>query len=418
MAQKKVILKDGADELLPKTSASMVFTESGQTVEAALQNAGSGGTVDSGIADITSIYSKMDIQNGGILGNEDLNTLKGYISAGKVLKISMEGTTVTFDYNTSSSTIVLSSSPMVYMGMYGVMMVISILVDSETGEYVGVTDESSGQLVQQMIPSNVNAAQICTMNGYAKPSAYSDISPTDSINTAIGKLEAGIGSGGSGGGDNIYWLPADLISLTAGATHEEILAALGGSLESIFEAAKEGKEFLIKMNLLNTIVHSIHVDVNFPSGVSVIYLNFIYCSSNSQNENSLYTIRVNTSSPSESYVKRICPEGYSLNSNFISFNSDISSDSISGIVGGEKEFKRIIQAVKDGNRLVIIDDENGINQDLSISFYSIDDNGDMQLVLSGIGPNLWGGYGGILTINYTKSSNTFSCNVIPISMGS
>ena len=39
MAQKKVILKDGADELLPKTSASMVFTESGQTVEAALQNA-------------------------------------------------------------------------------------------------------------------------------------------------------------------------------------------------------------------------------------------------------------------------------------------------------------------------------------------------------------------------------------------
>ena len=39
MAQKKVILKDGTDELLPKTSASMVFTESGQTVEAALQNA-------------------------------------------------------------------------------------------------------------------------------------------------------------------------------------------------------------------------------------------------------------------------------------------------------------------------------------------------------------------------------------------
>ena len=39
MAEKKVILKDGADELLPKTSASMVFTESGQTVEAALQNA-------------------------------------------------------------------------------------------------------------------------------------------------------------------------------------------------------------------------------------------------------------------------------------------------------------------------------------------------------------------------------------------
>lgn len=43
MAQKKVILKDGTDELLPKTSASMVFTESGQTVESALKNAGGGG---------------------------------------------------------------------------------------------------------------------------------------------------------------------------------------------------------------------------------------------------------------------------------------------------------------------------------------------------------------------------------------
>ena len=411
MAQKKVILKDGADELLPKTSASMVFTESGQTVENALKNAGSGGTGDSGIVDITSIYSKLNIQNGGIMGSEYLTALKGHIAAGKVLKVTMDGTTLTFSYNTSDTLITLSSSPMVTPAVYGAMMVVSLLVDSETGEYVGVTDESSGYLVQQMIPSNVNAAQLCTMNGYTKPSAYSAISPTDSINTAIGKLEAGIGSGGAGGGDNIYWLPSDILNLSSEATHEEILAALGGSLEPIFEATKAGKVFLIKYNIADLIVYDIPVNVYFIAGVKIVRLSFMFYGSNDNNTNALIIINANTADTSKSYVMKIRIEGYSLDINFYTLDSDSSSDTISTAVGGESGFKNIIKSVNSGSRLVVR--ESPYNIDLLTNIAQVSDNGDMLLSFTRIITSVE-----IVSISYTKSSNTFSCTVTPISMGS
>ena len=407
MAEKKVILKDGTDELLPKTSASMVFTESGQTVEAALQNAGGGGTGDSGIVDITSIYSKLNIQNGGIMGSEDLTALKGYIAAGKVLKATMDGTTLTFSYNISDTLITLSSSPMVIPSAYGAMMVISLLVDPETGEYVGVTDESRGQLVQQMIPSNVNAAQLCTMNGYTKPSAYSAISPSDNLNTAIGKLEAGIGSGGEGGED-VYYLPGEIMLLKSGATNEEITDAFGGLDYNQIRDAILGKRVYIEGRSSVYLKCMVPVSVAFGLGINV---NLQW--THPDLERIYYLTYANIPSVRIIYIR-----GYDLDIRIRSLTSNSSTDNISAAVGGESGLKSIIQAVKDGNRLVIRDVKNGVNQDLLVSFYSIEDNGDMQLCFSGIGYGLWDGLGGSLFITYTKSSNTFSCTVIPISMGS
>lgn len=40
-------------------------------------------------------------------------------------------------------------------------------------------------------------SQLASINGYSKPSSYSAISSADSINEAIGKLEAGLGTGGA-----------------------------------------------------------------------------------------------------------------------------------------------------------------------------------------------------------------------------
>lgn len=407
MAQKKVILKGGADELLPKTSASMVFTESGQTVENALKNAGSGGTGDSGIVDITSIYSKLNIQNGGIMGSEDLTALKGHIAAGKVLKVTMDGTTLTFSYNTSDTLITLSSSPMVTPAVYGAMMVVSLLVDSETGEYVGVTDESSGYLVQQMIPSNVNAAQLCTMNGYTKPSAYSAISPTDSINTALGKLEAGIGSGGAG--DDVYYLPVEVYQLDSGCTEEDFLEAFGGEdgISELKNAMENGKRIYIRSK---EIYNNILIPVSYTYVLLTSRLAFL-------SPNAIGGILVNILLNSKE-VHKISLKGYSLKDKLLTLTADSNTDSISLAVNGESGLKAIIQAVENGNRLYSINLLTNTHQYLLASKCSVEDNGDMMLSISGIGPNLWGGYGGILTINYTKSSNTFSCAVIPISMGS
>ena len=51
-------------------------------------------------------------------------------------------------------------------------------------------------------------------------------------------------------------------------------------------------------------------------------------------------------------------------------------------------------------------------QDVQCSMYQEADNGGMNLILSGKGAFLWGATGGILSITYTKSSNTFSCDLI------
>ncbi len=326
MAQKKVILKDGTDELLPKTSASMVFTESGQTVEAALQNAGTGG--------------------GGTGGGIDEEQLAQYLQQ--------------HQYVTQTAL--------------------------DEANYMKPTSE---------------------ITGYAKVSNYTALAPTDTLNEALGKLEAGIGSGGSGGSDNIYWLPSDILDLSSGATHEEILAALGGSLEPIFEAAKEGKLFLIKYNLVNLFVYSIHVNVYFVGGNKVAYFSFIF----SGNEDEIFIIKANTAATSQSFVYKIYQRGYSLDIDCTSLTSSSSSDTISTAVGGESGFKTIIKAVKSGNRLVVR--KSHYNIDLLTNMAQVSDNGDMLLSFTRIITSVE-----IVSISYTKSSNTFSCTVTPIAMGS
>lgn len=330
MAEKKVILKDGADELLPKTSASMVFTESGQTVEAALQNAGTGG--------------------GGTGGGIDEEQLAQYLQEHK--------------YITQT--------------------------ELDEAHYLKPTSE---------------------ITGYTKAASYAALDPTDTLNEALGKLEAGIGSGGAGGGDNIYWLPSDILNLSSVATHEEILAALGGSLEPIFEATKAGKVFLIKYNIFDLIVYDIPVNVYFISGVKIVRLSFMFYGSNGKNTNALIIINADTADTSKSYVMKIRMEGYSLDTNFYTLDSDSSSDTISTAVGGESGFKNIIKSVNSGSRLVVR--ESPYNIDLLTNIAQVSDNGDMLLSFTRIITSVE-----IVSISYTKSSNTFSCTVTPISMGS
>lgn len=333
MAEKKVILKDGADELLPKTSASMVFTESGQTVENALKSAGGGGT-------------------GGI----DEEQLSQYLSQHK--------------YITQTA-----------------------------------LDEAN-----YLKPTSA-------ITGYSKASNYTALAPTDTLNEALGKLEAWIGSGGTGGGgDNIYWIPSDILNLESGDTYEEILAALGGSLDDIYEAVKSGKIFY--SNTESTISYrSFCIDVFLPFMQQAAFFSFTV-RSNISSPLANYEVYCNTSSPRESYVKIIYIEGYKLNTNICFLSSSSNTEDISTAVGGESGMKKIIQAVNDGNRLVIRDVSSKRNQDFLCSFCEKYDNGNMNIILSGIGYGLWGGIGGLLSISYSKTSNTFSCTLVPISMGS
>ena len=208
-------------------------------------------------------------------------------------------------------------------------------------------------------------------------------------------------------GDDTYYLPSDVYNLGTGSTHENILAALGGSLDGII-AAIGNKYITITYILVGFIGRSTPVSAN-RTGRTFVKLSYYDAETRI-----LKVIICNTSDTSQSKVEKIYTSGYALNPKVYLLTSSSTSVEISTAVGGESGLKAIIQAVKDGNRLVIrgtLEELAGvtINQDVQCGVYGEGSNGDMQIVLSGKGYSLWGATGGILSISYTKSSNTFSC---------
>ena len=215
-----------------------------------------------------------------------------------------------------------------------------------------------------------------------------------------------------GSADDTYWLSNDVYKLKAGATKEEIDTAIGDA-NKLFEAVQNGKKVYIK-GIMGFSYVSIPVSVSILNNVSMISFPYVF---NLVEYKCEKIISINADS---GWVKVIYPEGYELKPEVYNLTSSSTSDDISAAVGGESGLKEIIQAVKDGNRLVIrgTNDNSGdkaINQDLICNMYKKADNGDIQLFFSGIGYGLFGGFAGFLAIAYTKSSNTFSCIYTPIS---
>lgn len=218
-----------------------------------------------------------------------------------------------------------------------------------------------------------------------------------------------------GGADDTYYLPNLVYNLPAGSTHEEILSAFEGSdgLAEICNAIHAGKQIDFYYSLANSVTQIAPVSA-YALTTSALNITFIKYTGN------ITEISLNNIVTTRSNVKEIYPKGYELNLEVYSLTSSSSSEDISTAVGGEAGLKNIIQAVKDGNRLVIrsTDDSLGngaINQDLICNGYEESENGNINLIISGIGYGLFGGTAGFLVINYTKSSNTFSCAYTPIS---
>ena len=214
-----------------------------------------------------------------------------------------------------------------------------------------------------------------------------------------------------GSSDDTYWLGNNIVNLVSGSTHEDILNALGGDITEICNAVIAGKKIFIRYKTASILNRIIPVSACAVTTVNII-LSFIH-----PNSGAIITINYTTAVPDNSYVKVLDPNGYTLAREVYTLKSSSTSDEISTAVGGESGLKAIIQAVKDGNRLVIRGTEDSapdieINQDLMCNMYQESDNGDMTLMIYGIGYSLFGGLGGLLQILYTKSSNTFSAQLL------
>lgn len=344
------------------------------------------------------------------ISQENIDKLNGYVNAGKFLFITMGGTNVALTAMSDESQIsLLTILP------YGhSLMQLSWVVDLATRAVV------TGQ---DIIPDVLSLGNMGLLKGYIKPSAYSAISDSDTINDAIGKLEAGL-KNSSGGGGNIYALPSAILSLTEESTHDDIIAALGGTtgLDNILNSIKAGHLFYISIPTGN-VLSSIPVCI---TGISIanirrIYISFdtVLITSASYDEPKTYNILITGSTSALSIQKKIVyKKGYPLKSALYSINSSSSSADISAAIGGEAGMRNIIKAAEDGNRLIIAMtmDLTKARNEISV-MYSEEENGNLSLGFLGVGYGMFGaGLGGMLMISFDKTSGTFSATSIGLAI--
>ena len=252
----------------------------------------------------------------------------------------------------------------------------------------------------------------CLLSGSIADNAYTlDFNYVDSgklkiisitCNTSTTQFSCKLSESG-GGADDTYYLPVGLATnLNAGATDEEIVQAFGG-VEKIQE--------IIGFITNRTYSHYAFNYTFFNMTVSVyalLSLNLTICFFDIQTKTER-TIFINRNGTG-GFVKAIYHSGYALRPEVYSLTSSSESADISTAVGGESGLKRIIQAVKDGNRLMINMEDNTSYMQIELlnPFCLIQENGDMALgftvvIFTALGFEKYGA-----SIMYTKSSNTFS----------
>ena len=261
----------------------------------------------------------------------------------------------------------------------------------------------------------------CLMSGSMADNAYTlDFNYVDSgklkiisitYNSSTTQFSCKLSESG-GGADDTYYLPTGLVTnLDAGATDEEIVRAFGG-VEKIQEIIGFITNETYSHYAFNSTLFNMTASV---SAILQLNLRIYFYHIQKKVKRTIFIQRDGTGG----FVQDIYTSGYALRPEVYLLTSSSESADISTAVGGESGLKEIIQAIKDGNRLVIRGKNdssagNQTNQDLMCNMYKEEENGDILLVLSGIGYGLFGGIAGFLSINYTKSSNTFSCEYTSI----
>lgn len=353
---------------------------------------GTGGSVD--ISDLISRIAQI-AEIGGTCTDEDYSTLKGYADNGIVTYINSEGTSLIINIKNITGTIILSYS-----------------VESESSiTYAVITVSSSkGVAITQKIILPDTKIGSGSLGAYTKPASYSAISKEDSISTAIGKLEAGLGtSGGGSSSDDEFYLPSAVYRLTSGATATEITDAFGGDdgIQAFKNAMNEKKKIYIKHDepYIKSLI-PVSYEITFGALWGISFRKDDYGGVS----NSAMTLRI-----TQSCVYSVYDGGYALNASFYGLTSSSTTEEISTAVDGEKGMKKLIQAIRDSNRIYInTSEEFQQKTSLLCNLYSVDDNGDMSVLLWGMGYFLWGQLLGGIQINYTKSTNTFSAEVTKI----
>ena len=428
MAQKKVILKDGGNDLLPKTLASMVLTEAGQTVEEALQNAGGGGSSSGGgtgnvnVTNGSSLskdnyYAFKPSANGSVKGTfsaipdateskAGLMSSPNYEKLGKMKSVIALPVSV-LEYNAETTSETIKSMLQTVFGTTTVNVAVMFLyiATSLRGEYnSGFPKFYIGDL-ECMLGGNAVATSQATLEfSYVDGGKLHTVAITMVVSGESSNQTYTYSAKVLESGDDTYYLPGSLMDLKSGATKAEIDKAFGG--EGKFKEALTAGINKKKTYIYDTSFGIIPVSSWSLSAV----LGRISFMLDMTGSNGPRVINTDGSNVSVIYLK-----GYPLKPSLYTLTSSSTSDEISTAVGGESGLKAIIQAVKDGNRLVIRDaypQNEDATMDLTIKSvaYIESENGDIKLGIS-FDVYIFIGYtSNFIMVGYTKSSNTFTAD--------
>lgn len=443
MAQKKVILKDGSNDLLPKTLASMVFTEAGQTVEEALQNAGGGSSSGGGTGNV-NVTNGSSLQKNAYYAFQPsaAGSLTGKFATLPYASSEAAGLMSSNDYRKlgaikeerelPSSVVSLSSSS---AELDVAKAMVELIGGKDSGTIEGLDDNTRnfvalywGVYVQRYTGDTAdtvftyNHSRISLVPTYTPPASgegdqyqkasleltyvsggkLRTVSLTATLNASGDTATYNFKAKVEESGDDTYYLPSNVMILKSGATKAEIDEAFGG--EGKFKEA-----LTAGINKKKTYIYDAHLGIIPVSSwsISAVLGRISFMFDMTGNDGPL------VKSTDGSNVSVIYLKGYPLKPALYSLTTSSSSDTISSAVGGESGLKEIIQAVKDGNRLAIREAYSSgspitsSTEVISVG-YAEGENGDLQLLLSywvylGIGATH-----NVITIAYTKSSNTFA----------
>lgn len=345
-----------------------------------------------GSVDVTDIMLRLNelAGVGGTCTDEDYNTLKGYTENGTSVFFSPEDLSfmpLTITNNGGNITIAYET----YTGgvnYYGILMI-------NTQKLVSVAGPA--------FPDSTMVSQVATLNGYTKPSAYSAISKSDTISDAIGKLEAGLGSGS--GGANTYEIPSAVLNLTEESTADEIKSAFGGDEGIAAIKTAIGNKAILYISNSGTFTNIINVNGTYS--IVALVITFTYKSLNSSLTSYIGDVKdyfvsvgiLNNVSIKYKYGVRFTKSFYDLRANS-------SSDKILSAlnISGNELYKRI--GSNSCNKFYISDPTNNLYVPLSVKAAVSD--GIYLFSFSAVADGIWGtSIGGILGIMYTLSSNTY-----------
>lgn len=360
-----------------------------------------GGWVVSGFdsADITDLWTRITQigEVGGTISQEDYGTLIQYATNATEVYLKNEDSYTPMTLMFLGNVIYLGwTIPTAGMGLISA----SVMINPDRTVKQG----------QSNIPSDNAISQAAILNGYSKPSAYSAITTEDTINMAIGKLEAGIGSGGGSSNNEFIIENSSIMNIKATDAVEKLNEYLGGedNIQNIVNAIKENKKIYFKKDAtIASYLLSAQSIYNF--GAAYLMIDIPLDSSIDGNVNCKSVCLKLRSSPTIKYFNYV--RGYTLNSGIDTLDTSSTDAEIKAVLP-VSSLPELLALSKLGCRFRMPITQGYLSGGTIDAMFTIakdESTQDYVIQISGAAYGLYGNASfGSRIISYEASSNTYS----------